>query len=89
MDTMSPSMVDEVKEENKMEEEEVDKEVESLNSALKLIILESLGKCWPYGSDIQEKYLYQTAALLADNLYKTTWTNQVLLVKSLGALFSK
>lgn len=79
----------ELTETNKDEEMEEDKELETINSSLKLVILESIGKCWPYCSDIQEKYSYQISLLLADNLSKQTWANQVLIVKSIEVLFSK
>ena len=36
-----------------------------------------------------EKYLYETILLLADYLSKTTWTNQVLFIKSLDYILEK
>lgn len=82
----NPNEKIETKNEEEMEE---DKELEIINSNLKLVIIESIGKCWPYCSDIQENYSYQISLLLADNLSKQTWANQVLIIKSIEVLYSK
>ncbi|CAF0720691.1 unnamed protein product [Brachionus calyciflorus] len=78
------------KNEEKNDEEMLeDKELEETNSSLKLVILESIGKCWPYGTDIQEKYIYQISLILSDSLSKQAWANQVLIIKSMETLYSK
>lgn len=78
--------IDEKKNEDQSEE---DKESEISNMSLKLALLESVGRCWPYGADIQEKYLHSINILLADRLNKETWNNQFLLIKSFEALYMK
>lgn len=80
---------EDVKNEENMEEEETDKEAEELNATIKHIILESLGKCWPFGSDIQERYIYNGTQILSHNLNKITWTNQLGILKSLDYIFAK
>ncbi|RNA28279.1 proteasome-associated ECM29 -like protein, partial [Brachionus plicatilis] len=86
----SEAMVGDKNDERKNKDEnEEDKESAAANMNRKLVLLESVGKCWPYGTEIQEKYLYQINILLADNLSKETWNNQFLLIKSLEALYTK
>lgn len=94
----------------KDEKMEIDKEEEEKNTILKLVCLETIGKCWSYATDIQgnkllnnftinlctkttnflsEKYLYDATLILADNLNKVAWTNQISIIKSFGLIFDK
>lgn len=40
------------------EKKETDKEEEEKNSTLKLVCLETIGKCWPYTTEIQGNLFY-------------------------------
>lgn len=42
----------------KVEKDENDEEEEKKNEAIKLIILETIGKCWPYSTEIQGIYIF-------------------------------
>jgi hypothetical protein len=75
------------KKEEKMEDEETveDPALEKLQ----MVCLETIGKCWPYGSEIQEKYLLDAVLTLSDSLSKLTWNQQLQIIKAFFTLFEK
>ena len=81
--------VDDKKEENVINEVEDDLEEVAKKSEIKNVCLEIIGKCWPYSSESQEKYLYDAVLLLSDFLNKVTWNQQMLIIRSLFIIFDK
>lgn len=56
---------------------------------IKITCLETLGKAWPYTTDMQEKYFNKAVILLAEYLQKFNWNNQLVILKSLYSIFDK
>jgi len=77
---------EEIKTQQTVEEETV---VDPALEKLKLVCLETIGKCWAFTAEVQEKYLYDAILVLSDGLGRLAWGEQLKIIKSFQTLFDR
>ncbi len=70
----------------KVEEEVV---IDPALEQLKLVCLETIGKCWTCTAEVQEKYLYDAVLVMSDGLGKLAWSEQLKIIRSFQTLFDR